>query len=127
MKKKLAMLLMAGALAAPLALTPATPANAAFDCGYRMCMWDHLNYSGSKWNFSPDQVNFVNAANDRATSLHNNHGRQVQVYSDANLQGRRFGISPWMGINDLRQYADRPGTPAWISNWNDKISSYVRF
>ncbi|GAA1349690.1 hypothetical protein GCM10009595_08850 [Falsarthrobacter nasiphocae] len=119
--------LLGGLLASGGVVAAATPAQAAFDCNSNVCLWQDINYSGPKWNFSPRKVDNVGSANDQATSLHNRINRQTAFYTDAHQMGYKITLQPGMSVNNLSSYILPRGIYPWWTNWNDEISSYITY
>lgn len=96
--------------AAALSLTLAPGANATV-------LFSDLNYGG--FTAGADNANILGAMDDQATSL-KNYGHNVRFFQYDDFLGMHFTSNS--DFNDLRSVSMYPG---W--DWNDDISSYLRW
>jgi hypothetical protein len=111
-----------------VALSSATPAY-AYSCAlYALCTWQNSNYSGTQWNFTVTSGQkggywwYVgNAANDKISSIDNNHTSSRAWFDKDCLAG---GNDTWIGS---LQKAPNLANNKWPdgTSMNDSISAWA--
>ncbi|MEV7660497.1 peptidase inhibitor family I36 protein [Paenarthrobacter sp. NPDC089316] len=96
------------------------PAQAAYDCQYRICLWDDTNYGGFKESYYLSQGYVGDAINDKASSVDSRSSRVSTLYADLNWSGTWLQLAPGEDVGYLTNY----GVPGhWPYTYSDIISS----
>lgn len=104
----------------------AAPAQAAFDCGYNMCIWFDEYYQGAKGNYSISSSTYMNDYwSDDASSLHNRLSSGVRYYQHADFIGESILAYGYESVPQLSVY-NVYLCNSWCTTWDNQISSFRR-